>query len=216
VLTAKTQYSLHNAEKYFKEDLSAGDYYAEGKRVPGEWFGAGAKRLGLTGKVGMGNFVKLCRDITPGADERLTQRLKMKNRRVFYDFTLSPPKSVLIVALVGGDRRIEEAHRRAAGIAVDELEKFAAARVRKNGASSYQTTGNVVGALFYHDTSRALDPHLHCHGIIFNATRDGVEDRWKATAAAHASILRASPAWAHRPAYASGLSVGANPGHSRS
>ncbi len=28
VLTAKAQYSLGNAEKYFKEHLSAGDYYA--------------------------------------------------------------------------------------------------------------------------------------------------------------------------------------------
>lgn len=180
MLTAKAQYSLNNAEKYFKEHLSAGDYYAEGKHVPGEWFGAGAKRLGLTGRVGMDDFVKLCRNITPGSDERLTLRHKAKNRRVFYDFTLSPPKSVSLVALVGCDRRIEEAHQRAARIAVAELEKFAAARVRKNGASSYRTTGNVVGALFHHDTSRALDPHLHCHCIIFNATRDRVEDRWKA------------------------------------
>ncbi|HVX91039.1 MAG TPA: MobF family relaxase [Candidatus Paceibacterota bacterium] len=180
MLTAKAQYSLNNAEKYFKEHLSAGDYYAEGKHVPGEWFGDGAKRLGLSGKVGMDDFVKLCRNIAPGTDERLTQRMKLKNRRVFYDFTLSPPKSVSIVALVGGDRRIEDAHQRAVKIAVAELEKFAAARVRKNGGSSYRNSGNVVGALFHHDTSRALDPHLHCHCIVFNATHDRAEDRWKA------------------------------------
>jgi len=179
VLTAKAQYSLSNAEKYFKEHLSAGDYYAEGKHVPGEWFGAGAEKLNLRGKVGMDDFVKLCRNINPSNDDSLTQRQKA-NRRVFYDFTLSPPKSVSIVALVGGDRRIEESHHRAARIAVSELEKFAAARVRKNRASSYRTTGNVVGTMFQHDTSRALDPHLHCHCIIFNATRDQVEDRWKA------------------------------------
>src|SRR5277367_4081943 len=41
-------------------------------------------------------------------------------------------------------------------------------------------TGNLVGAVFRHDTSRALDPHLHTHCILFNATRDSVEDRWKA------------------------------------
>jgi conjugative relaxase-like TrwC/TraI family protein len=140
VLTAKAQYSLKNAEKYFKEHLSAGDYYAEGKHVPGVWFGDGAKRLGLCGNVGMEDFVKLCRNIAPGTDERLTQRLKTKNRRVFYDFTLSPPKSVSIVALVGGDRRIEEAHQRSAKIAVAELEKFAAARVRKHGASTFAST----------------------------------------------------------------------------
>ncbi len=180
MLTAKAQYSLNNAEKYFKEHLSAGDYYAEGKHVPGDWFGVGAKELGLRGNVCMDDFVKLCRNINPETDARLTQRHKPQNRRVFYDFTLSPPKSVSVVALVGGDRRIEESHHRAARIAVAELERFAAARVRKNGASSYRTTGNVVGALFHHDTSRALDPHLHSHCIVFNATRDRVEDRWKA------------------------------------
>jgi conjugative relaxase-like TrwC/TraI family protein len=180
VLTAKAQYSLGNAEKYFKEHLSAGDYYAKGNQVPGEWFGLGANELKLRGKVRMDDFVKLCRNINPNSDERLTQRLKNKNRRVFYDFTLSPPKSVSIVALVGGDRRIEESHQRAARIAVSELETFAAARIRKNGASSYRTTANVIGALFHHDTSRALDPHLHSHCVIFNATRDPVEDRWKA------------------------------------
>lgn len=180
MLTAKAQYSLSNAEKYFREHLSAGDYYAEGKHVPGEWFGDGARRLGLRGKVGMDDFVKLCRNIAPGTDERLTQRMKRNNRRVFYDFTLSPPKSVSVVALVGGDRRIEEAHLHAARIAVAELEKFAAARVRKAGASSYRPTGNIIGALFHHDTSRALDPHLHSHCVVFNATHDRAEDRWKA------------------------------------
>ena len=37
-----------------------------------------------------------------------------------------------------------------------------------------------MAALFTHDTSRALDPHLHTHCIVFNATFDAVENRWKA------------------------------------
>ncbi len=41
-------------------------------------------------------------------------------------------------------------------------------------------TGNFAAALFTHDTSRALDPHLHTHCIVFNATFDPVENRWKA------------------------------------
>jgi conjugative relaxase-like TrwC/TraI family protein len=43
-----------------------------------------------------------------------------------------------------------------------------------------RTTGNIVCAIFRHDTSRALDPHLHSHCIVFNATYDPVEHRWKA------------------------------------
>ena len=185
MLTAKAQYKLANAETYFKEHLSVGDYhakedyYTEGKKVVGQWFGAGAERLKLRGDVALNDFVKLCRNLNPDSGELLTQRLKA-NRRVFYDFTLSPPKSVSIVALVTGDRRVERAHERATTSALRELEKFAAARVRKNWASSYRNTGNIVGAVFQHDTSRALDPHLHCHCIVFNATYDATEQRWKA------------------------------------
>lgn len=185
MLTAKAQYKLANAETYFREHLSVGDhhtksdYYSEDKQVIGQWFGAGAERLKLRGEVRLDDFVKLCRNVNPNSDALLTQRLKA-NRRVFYDFTLSPPKSVSIVALVAGDRRVERAHERATISALRELEKFAAARVRKHGASSYRNTGNVVGAIFQHDTSRALDPHLHCHCIVFNATHDATESQWKA------------------------------------
>lgn len=48
------------------------------------------------------------------------------------------------------------------------------------GIQQDRFTGNFVAALFTHDTSRALDPHLHTHCILFNATHDPVEARWKA------------------------------------
>jgi len=185
MLTAKAQYDLANAEKYFKEHLSigdhhaGGDYYSQSKQIMGQWFGIAAAQLQLRGEVKLNDFLKLCRNVNPKNDELLTQRLRA-NRRVFYDFTLSPPKSVSIVALVCGDNRIERAHERATLSALRELEKFAAARVRKFGASSYRNTANIVSAVFRHDTSRALDPHLHSHCVVFNATFDGAEQRWKA------------------------------------
>ena len=61
-----------------------------------------------------------------------------------------------------------------------ELEQFAMTRVRLGGVQSDRPTGNFAAALFTHDTSRALDPHLHTHCVIFNATFDPVEQRWKA------------------------------------
>lgn len=185
MLSAKAQYHLSNAEKYFREHLSVGDhhakadYYSEGREVMGQWFGAGADQLKLRGKVELADFVKLCHNQNPNTDELLTQRMK-STRRIFYDFTLSPPKSVSIAALVAGDSRLEKAHERATHSALQELEKFAAARVRKDGASTYRQTGNIVSAIFRHDTSRALDPHLHCHCVVFNATFDKTEQRWKA------------------------------------
>ena len=85
-----------------------------------------------------------------------------------------------IAALVAQDSRIVEAHEQAVMVALNQLQAFASTRVRKNGQCTDRTTGNIVAAVFRHDTSRALDPHLHTHCIVFNATFDPVEGRWKA------------------------------------
>jgi conjugative relaxase-like TrwC/TraI family protein len=37
-------------------------------------------------------------------------------------------------------------------------------------------TGNLVAAAFVHDSSRALDPQLHTHFTVFNATFDEKEN----------------------------------------
>ena len=189
MLTAKTQYNLTNAREYFEEHLCVGDYYDEGQRVAGQWIGAGAEQLGLSGKVRADDFLRLCENQHPKSGETLTQRLntvrmndgkEAVNRRVFYDFTFSPPKSVSVLALAGADERIVAAHDQAVWSAMRELENFAATRVRAGGGHGDRSTGNVAAALFTHDTSRALDPHLHTHCVIFNATFDPVEQRWKA------------------------------------
>ena len=62
----------------------------------------------LRGAVGQEEFVKLCRNVNPNTDA--------------------------IVALVTGDHHVGRAHERATMSAVRELERFAAARIRKNGA----------------------------------------------------------------------------------
>ena len=189
MVTAKTQYNLNNAEEYFQEHLAVGDYYDEGQRIAGEWIGLGAQWLDLSGKVRAEDFLRLCENQHPVTGETLTQRLNTTrteggestaNRRIFYDFTFSPPKSVSIAGLLGEDKRIFEAHARAVRSALEEFEVFAATRVRAGGAQSDRLTGNFVTALFTHDTSRTLDPHLHTHCIVFNATFDAVENRWKA------------------------------------
>jgi len=190
----KAQTSLRNAESYFREHLGVGDYYMEGQSVSGQWFGEGAKELKLSGITTEKDFLNLCHNLHPQTEEQLTPRMNTKrntvdkkgnvresaNRRVFYDFTLSPPKSVSIAALVGNDKRIIEAHDEAVTVAMRHLQTYAAARVRKQNQRAQRATGNVVGAIFRHDTSRALDPHLHSHCILFNATWDATEGRWKA------------------------------------
>jgi conjugative relaxase-like TrwC/TraI family protein len=189
VITAKAQYNLANAKSYFREHLAVGDYYREGQKVSGEWFGEAATALGLTGAVSETEFFALCENEHPQTGHCLTQRKNTvrqegretkANRRVFYDFTFSPPKSVSVAALVAGDERVIEAHKQAVRAALSEFETFAATRIRKNKARDFRLTKNIVAALFSHDTSRALDPHLHTHCVVFNATHDPKEDRWKA------------------------------------
>ena len=155
MLATKAQFSLSNAEEYFKEHLQVGDYYMEGRRVMGQWIGQGAESLGLSGVTHTDEFLNLCRNLHPTTGERLTQRHngtrmeagkdgnthEVANRRVFFDFTFSPPKSVSIAALVGDDQRIMEAHDEAVQVAMRQLEMYAATRVRKQGETSYRTDG---------------------------------------------------------------------------
>lgn len=191
VLSPKTQTNLKNAKGYFEEHLSVGDYYAENERVQGEWLGKAAELLGLSRPVTRDEFLALCDNQHPRSGKLLTQRqntvrrgnkggTEVANRRVFYDFTFSPPKSVSVAALVVGDQRIISAHRNAVKIALAELEQFACVRVRSQKRYSHRHTGKIIAALFQHDTSRALDPHLHTHCIVFNATHDAQERCWKA------------------------------------
>src|SRR2546425_29629 len=124
MLAIKQQCSLKDAQQYFKEHLSIGDYYTEGQQVLGQWFGQAAEDLGLGGVTHLDEFVRLCENLHPHTGEKLTMRQNTtrtdigpdglehasSNRRVFYDFTFSPAKSVSIAAMVGDDPRIVEAH----------------------------------------------------------------------------------------------------------
>src|ERR1035438_2286331 len=181
MFTVVAHKNLANAEKYFDEHLAQNDYYAAGEIRAGQWIGAGAERLGLNHAVTRDQFHALCENRNPQNDECLTQRqLKTDKRRVFYDFTCSPPKSVSVLAVTLDDQRLVEAHEAAAGLAFRELETYAATRVHKQGRLTDRTTGNLVAAAFVHNSSRTLDPQLHTHFTVFNATFDVAEKCWKA------------------------------------
>ena len=98
MFTVVAQKNLGDAESYFDEHLSQNDYYSAGEIRPGQWIGAGAERLRLTVEVTREQFHALCENRNPANSERLTQRqLKEGQRRVFYDFTCSAPKSVSVL-----------------------------------------------------------------------------------------------------------------------
>ena len=170
-----------SARTYFDEHLSINDYYSADQTAYGYWIGLGTQRLGIKegGIVKRTDFLALCDNTHPATGELPTQR-RNAERRLMFDFTCNAPKSVSIMAVTLNDQRIVEAHQAAARIGLKELEQFAATRLRKEGANDDRITGELTGAEFTHTVSRALDPHLHTHFTLFNATFDPVEQRWKA------------------------------------
>ena len=112
MITARPQKNIKHAKSYFRKHLAHGDYYSEGQKVQGVWFGQGAARLGLQPgqPVTEAAFVRLCDNLHPETGEKLTVRQRTKDRRIFFDFVVSPNKSVSIMALVAGDERILPAH----------------------------------------------------------------------------------------------------------
>ncbi len=182
MFTAKPQKNRAGATTYFDEHLSHNDYYAQNESQAGHWIGQGAERLGLTPgeTVTREAFLRLCDNVQPMTGEQLTPQ-QSRERRIFFDFQCAPPKSVSILAVTMNDRRILQAHEEASTFALRELEQFAATRIRKGGIQGQdRVTGNLVGAAFVHTSSRALDPQLHTHFVLFNGTWDQTEQRWKA------------------------------------
>lgn len=103
---------------------SAGNYYTDKDNYyvlgsMGErWAGQGAEQLGLQGSVDKDVFTRLLEGRLPdGAD--LSRMQDGRNRhRPGYDLTFSAPKSVSMMAMLGGDKRLIEAHNQAVDFAV--------------------------------------------------------------------------------------------------
>jgi conjugative relaxase-like TrwC/TraI family protein len=181
MITARPQKNVQTAKRYFREHLGHGDYYSEGQTVRGVWLGNGAARLGLVPGAAATEaaFLRLCENQHPLTGAQLTVRKRVKDRRVFHDFVVAPPKSVSLLALLAGDARLSDAHAASCTAAMAQLEQLAACRVRRGGRVEERRTGEIVAACFQHDASRSLDPQLHTHFVVFNASRDAVEERWK-------------------------------------
>ncbi|MCK2772086.1 conjugative relaxase, partial [Escherichia coli] len=162
---------------------SAGNYYTDKDNYyvlgsMGErWAGQGAEQLGLQGSVDKDVFTRLLEGRLPdGADLSRMQDGSNKHRPG-YDLTFSAPKSVSMMAMLGGDKRLIDAHNQAVDFAVRQVEALASTRVMTDGQSETVLTGNLVMALFNHDTSRDQEPQLHTHAVVANVTQHNGE--WK-------------------------------------
>jgi conjugative relaxase-like TrwC/TraI family protein len=179
--------TLAQAETYFERHYSQDDYYTQGEKVAGRWFGRGAQALGLSGEVAREDFSALLKGVAPrGGEVLVAAAMHNDKHRAGWDGVFSAPKSVSVQALAGGDRRLIEAHRHAVEEALTEVEKYALSRQR--GGRESVVAGNVVAARFDHVAARVSDnapqgrgpdPQLHTHVVFLNLTRRP-DQRWRA------------------------------------
>ncbi|MCO4091554.1 MAG: conjugative relaxase [Sphingorhabdus sp.] len=158
-------HSASGAAAYFAAD----NYYsAEQAEGTSQWAGQGANEAGLAGAVDTVVFEKILNGVLPDG----TQVGDPEKRDHGRDFTFSMPKSLSLLALVSGDKRILEAHVEAVRETMQWAEKnLAEARIKVDGKDVAVRTGNLTYALFQHDTSRKTDPQSHIHAVIANLTR---------------------------------------------
>ena len=178
--------SAAQGASYYERD----GYYAKDDpehRDASAWAGRGADELGLKGAVDADTFRAVLEGRVPdGSDTRLGRRGKDGSieHRPGRDLTFSAPKSVSIAALVGGDRRIVEAHDKAVAATLSWVEKNAAeTRMKDPETGRMARVGNqkIVAATFRHDTSRNLDPQLHTHAVLANMVQ-GEDGKWRSMA----------------------------------
>ncbi|WP_404337920.1 MobF family relaxase [Sphingomonas sp. MMS12-HWE2-04] len=155
-----------NIARYY----AVGDYYTKGGDEHSEWGGQIAAELGLAGqRVEPGLFEELLSGKV--GDQQLGRRRgDTIQHHPGWDFAVSAPKSVSIMALVSGDARILTAHEDAVGAALRYLEEHATLRHRSEGEIRHETTGRLIFARFTEHASRELDPHLHTHVVVMNMT----------------------------------------------
>lgn len=168
----------YKTEGYYKE----GTPEAEGVAT---WFGREASALGLTGPVDDALFASILDGQTYEVGEnglekgRLMGRLVNGERqhRPGVDLTFSAPKDVSIAALVFGDDRVIKAHDAAVQKALTFIQSDVAETRRfEDGKLVVEQGGGLIGGVFRHDTSRALDPQLHSHAVISNMVRNSAGD----------------------------------------
>lgn len=165
---------------------SAGNYYTEKDNyyvtdsMEERWQGKGAEALGLEGKVDKQVFTGLLQGKLPDGSDLTWMQDGVNKHRPGYDLTFSAPKSVSMLAMLGGDKRLIDAHNRAVTVALNQVESLAGTRVQKDGVSETVLTGNLIIARFNHDTSRAQEPQIHTHSVVINATQNG--DKWQTLA----------------------------------
>lgn len=162
MVSIRTMSSAKAVSHYFKAEDS---YYTAERSCDqsgSSWWGRGAEKFGLEGPVEKQDFEQLLSGQLPTGDE--IQAGAGGERRPGVDVTISAPKSVSLLAEIGGDGALRDAHERAVTATLSFLqEEGMRARVTQDGVTQTTATDNAIVARFEHNSSRELDPQVHTH-----------------------------------------------------
>jgi conjugative relaxase-like TrwC/TraI family protein len=165
--------SASGAIAYFEDHLNVADYFVEGEEMNrGQFIGKVAERLGLEGEaIAREEFVAFaqCDMKGLGADSKRQRASEIK----YIEFTYSPPKAVSVVAAV--DERVKGELYVAVKEELRWFETQVTVRDRRGNLANEEVTkptGQMIAALFQHETSRTNDPDFHVHTLIGNVTWD--------------------------------------------
>ena len=195
--------SLGGGFRYLMESVAAGDgaadrssplarYYAESGTPPGRFLGSGLADLDGGRGIEPGTQVSeehlrlmLAALADPVSGEPVGGAPKAPAGAVpvaGFDLCFSPPKSVSVAwALADAETKavIYDCHIEAINYVVTYAEREVFhSRSGKNGIVEEDVTG-VVAAAFTHWASRADDPQLHDHVVVWNRARSLTDGKWR-------------------------------------
>jgi conjugative relaxase-like TrwC/TraI family protein len=195
--------SLGGGFRYLMDSVALGDgapvgssplarYYAESGTPPGVFLGGGLADLDGGAGVALGTQVTeehlrlmlaACADPISGEPIGAAPRAPAGGVPVAgFDLTFSPSKSISVAwALADEETKtlIYECHRKAIEYVLAYAEgSVFHSRSGTNGIVEEDVTG-IVAAAFTHFTSRADDPQLHDHVVIWNRAKSVSDHRWR-------------------------------------
>ena len=181
---ASSVYYLHS-QRSFRHPT---EYYTAGEEPDGVWFNPN-DLLGLTDAKNIDNrsFHRLYNGFDPETGDKLTKNAGSDKRSPGLDITFSADKSVSALWAIADTplrTKIEEAHNAASRMALQEifLKECSYTRTRVGGSDGdiHVIPAKMLGAMFQHGTSRAGDPQLHTHCVLFNAVETDRDSVWRA------------------------------------
>lgn len=152
-------------------------YTADQAAEQSEWIGKGADALGLSGKVDPEIFEQMILGKLPDGSQLDAQR---GEHRPGLDLTLSVSKSVSLLAIIGGDKRIVSELKQAVGATLGWIERnLIETKIWDGERQQVERSGNLLAATFLHDVNRNAEPQLHIHAVVLNATKAS-DGKWHA------------------------------------